>query len=478
MSAIRGRDPQPRAEQTPFYFPFIGSMGGGNVRPQPKYTMNFVKLRTFSESPIPRRAIDFIKNQISMLDYHISTKDGKEMNPRQKKDAERIMAVLSRPNSNESWRTFIEQVVEDMLVIGYATVEKREWKSNAKKPLVLFPFDGASLNLYADWDGSPTKPRYAQIDPYGQTVNFTKDQLMYIRFNPRTSTPWGLSPLEVAAQTVDYLLNAQAYAGRAASATTARKLLDLGESIDPMQLDEVRQWWRSEVEGRGHTPIIGGSKGAQSIELGAANDEALFLKWQGFLINQIANAFGLDSQKFGAVLASRATGDILDDSTDEGAIRPLAHSIAAAINGDIVEALGITDLIFEFRWTANYKDRKSLSAIHQIYLTQEVMMIDEVRKEIGLAPLPEGKGKYTLSEYRAIYGTMNQSVGTPSGVMKDMTEDGMTPTTGLQPQKGEDTSSAPSDPSKAQSSNPKSTPAAETRDKKAVNKTANPQKID
>lgn len=476
LSAFRGKTPQPRAVPSPFYFPFIGSMGGGNVKPQPKFTMNFVKLRTFSESPIPRRAIDYIKNQISMLDWHIASKDGVELTERQRKDVERIIAILSRPNKQESWRTFIEQIVEDMLVLGYASIEKREWKGNKAKPFVLFPFDGSSLNFYADWDGSANNPRYAQIDPYGRTVNFTRDQVMYIRFNPRTSTPWGLGPLEVAAQTIDYLLSVQAYAGRAASATTARKLLDLGESIDPLQLDEVRQWWRSEVEGRGHTPIIGGSKGAQSIELGAANDEALFLKWQSFLINQIANAFGLDSQKFNAVLASRATGDILDDSTDEGSIRPLAHTIAAAINCDIIEALGITDLTFEFRWTVNFKDRKSLAAIHQIYLTQDIMTIDEARKEIGLSPLPDGKGQYTLAEYRAIYAVMNQGQGAPSGVLEDEENQGMIPTTGLPPQKG--TVQQPTDQNDQQSQNQNATPAIQTRDKKPMNKTADPLKVE
>ncbi|UJF36538.1 phage portal protein [Paenibacillus hexagrammi] len=472
VSAFRGgKSPQPRAELTPFYFPFVS---GGNVRPQPKLTMNHAKLRVFSESPIPRRAIDYIKNQVSMLEWDVLTKDGKELNSRQKKDAARVKAILETPNSQESWRTFIEQIAEDMLVIGYSSIEKRDWSANKERPLVLYPFDSASLQMYSDWDGTPSKPRFAQVDGYGQMINFRDDQLIYVRNNPRTNTPWGLSPLEVAAQTIDYLLSAQAYAGRSAGNATARKLVDLGEDIDPAQLEEIRMWWRSEVEGRGHTPIIGGSKGAKSIELGATNDEGLFLKWQGFLINQVANAFGLDSQKFGAVLASRATGDILDDSTDEGAIRPLAHSIAAAINRGVIEALGIKDLKFVFRWTANYKDRKSLAAIHQIYITQDVLTIDETRAELGLPPLPEKKGQYTVAEYRAIYGVMNQGMGTPSGVLKDMSEDGMTPTTGLQPQKGEGEESAPED-----GKNPgHNTPKLETRDEKATNKTSNPLKAD
>lgn len=464
-AALTGRDPKPRANLNPLFFSFTG----GTNRPQPRTTINFTKLRAFSESPIPRRAIDYIKNQTSMLDWDLAPKNGKIPNARQKKDIARIKAILESPNSHESWRSFIEQIVEDMLVIGYASIEKRKWETNPDKPMVLYAFDSASLNIYTDWDGSPSKYRFAQIDKYGSTVNFTDDQVMYIRHNPRTSTPWGLSPLEVAAQTIDYLLQTQAYAARMASNSTPRKLIDLGEDIDQQQVHEFRLWWRNEVEGRGHTPIIGGAKGSKSIELGATNDEGLFLRWQEFLINQIANAFGMDSQKFGAVLASRATGDILDDTTDEGAIRPLAHSIAAAINREIIQVLGIQDIEFKFRWTANYKDRKSLAAIHQIYATQDLMTIDEIRSELGYPPLEDGKGKYTLSEYRAIYGALNTFTGEPAGVFEDMQKSGMDPNEGnaqmqqvLQKQTDQ---------------NQNATPKMQTRKDKPVNQTADPMKV-
>lgn len=391
--------------------------------------MNFTKLRAFSESPIPRRAIDYIKNQVSMLKWDIVAKNGNALTDEQKKKAAIVRNILEQPNRKTPWRPYIEMIVEDMLVIGHSPTEKRPWPQNKDKPMALYPFDAASLELYADWNGSENDAKYAQVDRYGHVIDFKDKEIMYLRYNPRTNTPWGLSPLEVAAQTIDYLLGTQAYAGSATSKTTAKKALDLGEDIDQEQIKEFRQWWRDEIEGRGRTPIIGGSKGAKSIELGATNDEALFLKWQQFLINQIANAFGMDSQKFGAVLASRATGDILDDATDEGAIRPLADSIAAAINLEIIQELGFTDLEIQFRWTTNYKDRKSLASIHQIYLTQDTMTIDEARAEIGLPPLPNGKGQYTLAEYRAIYGVANTSSSNlpPSGVLSDEKKTGMNP---------------------------------------------------
>lgn len=424
MAAIRGRNvagPAPRSEPNPFYFSFTS----GTNRPQPKVAVNYMKLRAFSESPIPRRAIDYLKHQVAAQHWDIVPEDGTAPNGRQKREIAIVKAILKAPNSHLSYRDLIEMIVDDMLTIGHAAVEKRLWPTNPDKPLVLYPMDAASVHLYTDWDGSPSKPRYAQIDRYGKTIDFRDDQLMYLVYNPRTNTPWGLSPLEVAAQTIDYLLNTQAYAARASSNATPRKLIDLGSNVEPDQVKEIRKWWRDEVEGRGHQPIIG-SGDAKTLELGAASDEALFLRWQQMLINQIANAFGLDAQKFSAILATKSNGDVMDDASDEGAVRPLAATIAEAINREIIRALGFKDIEFRFRWTANLKDRKSLAAIHQIYLTQEAMTIDEVRQEIGYPPLPDGKGQYTLAEYRAMFSAMNTNgTSLPGGLVNDEAKRGL-----------------------------------------------------
>lgn len=430
---MRGKQaPDSRSQPNPFFTNFTAGTG----RPQPKLQINFTKLRAFSESPIPRRAINYLKNQVASLDYGIVSVDGKALNGRQKREARMVMNVLESPNNTDSWAEWVKQTVEDMLVVGYSASEKRLWPTNSERPIVLYPFDAASLNLYTDWHGDPNTPRYAQIDRFGNVIDFRDDQLMYIRNDPRTNTPWGLSPLEVAAQTVDYLLTTQAYASRATSNATPRKLLDLGEEIDSQQVKEIRLWWRDEVEGRGHMPIIGGTKGAKSIELGASGDEELYLRWQQFLINQIANAFGMDAQKFGSVLATKSNGDVMDDSTDEGAVRPLASAIEDAINSRIIRTLGYKDIKFKFRWTANMRDRKSLAAVHQIYATQDVMTIDEIRAEIGLPPLLDGKGKYTLAEYRSIYAVQNTNAVTlPGGVASDEEKAGLNQTPSMQTDK-------------------------------------------
>ena len=66
-------------------------------------------------------------------------------------------------------------------------------------PLVLWPVDGASIRMNLEWDGSPQSQRYMQVNDQSganSQIKLDDDELIYIRLNPRTHTPFGLGPLE------------------------------------------------------------------------------------------------------------------------------------------------------------------------------------------------------------------------------------------------------------------------------------------
>jgi hypothetical protein len=186
----------------------------------------------------------------------------------------------------------------------------------------------------------------------------------------------------------------------------------LGAEITDPQLREFRAYWQNEVEGRSNTPIIGGTDDVKSVELGASNDQSLYLQWQSYLVAIIANAFGLDAMKFGSTLGiSRSAGETMDSMSDEGAIRPLAHQLEHYMT-QLMALFGLDGVAeFKFKFVTSMDDRKSIGAIHQLYGQLDVLTINEIRHEIGLDPLPKdpetGKsiGDLTVSSYRAKYGT-------------------------------------------------------------------------
>lgn len=428
FNIFRGTPPAPKAIMQPFYFQFLSPTTGV---PTANSQMSAQQLRAFSESVIPRRAINYIRDQVSRLDYEFYTRPGVKLTAQQKKSLDALRSVLFTPNPDDNFQSFLGQLIEDMLVIGWGIAEVREYVGHPTQPYILYPVDAASLQVYLDWDGNPNTRRYAQFDLHGEKVDFKPHQLLVFKQTPRSNTPFGLSPLEVAIQQIQYFLDAQVYAGRTASNATPKKLLNLGKDSELTQVKEFRTYFKQEIEGSSHLPIIGGTDGVSSIDLGLVGDQALFLEWQKMLIATIASAFGLDLMKFNITLGvTHSTGDTMDDISDESAIRPMAHQIEHVVNQKLLAYFGLSGLVdFRFLFTASYTDRKSLAVIHQIYGQLDVMTINQMRRENGWEELPndpktgKSKGDFTVSEYRAIYGGQ-VSLMDSVGVDNDMGTDG------------------------------------------------------
>ena len=78
-------------------------------------------------------------------------------------------------------------------------------------------------------------------------VPLNDDELIYIRLNPRTHTPFGLGRLEVAFETISQFLSANRYAGRLASNSVVQYALWL-QDLDPAQHDRLIRWWQDEMK--------------------------------------------------------------------------------------------------------------------------------------------------------------------------------------------------------------------------------------
>jgi HK97 family phage portal protein len=366
----------------------------GQLLPKPT-PMN---LRRFGETPVVRRAINVIKDRIAAMDWQVKVRRG--VQPGEIVDAAGKIAALRRaleePNATDSFRTLIEQAIEDALTGGFGAIEM-EPTGEDERPAMLWPVDGATIRINAKWDGRTESPRYAQVmtgQMESNAINLRDDQLMYIRMNPRSFTPFGLGPLEVAFETVNQFLSAHRFAGKLAANSVAQYALWLNEAT-PMQHDRLIRWWQDEIEGTGRVPLISTEQKPEVLRFAQGTDADLRLAWQEFLIRMVANAFGLPPLLLGLESdVNRSTAAELADEAFRGAILPLAQLLAGHLTRDLfAKCIGWREFEFVFN-DLDARDEETELAVQVQLLQAGVLTVDEVRAMRGLAPLTkDGAGQ-------------------------------------------------------------------------------------
>jgi len=367
--------------------PYSPGRAGQNLTPKP----TAANLRKFAETPVARRAINVVKDKIASMDWKIKLRRG--YSNAETPDANERMRTLRRcleePNVTDSFRTLFEQVLEDLLVGGFGAVEV-EGTGDESRPFHLWTVDGASIQIDATWDGNPNKPHYAQARGGVGAKNLAPlldDELMYIRLNPRSHTPFGLGRLEVAFESVNQFLTANRYAGRLASNSVVQYALWLNEAT-PEQHDRLIRWWQDEIEGTGRVPILSSEQKPEVLRFAGGTDADLRIQWQEFLIVMIANAFELPPMMLGLQKdVNRSTAGEMADEAFQSAVIPVAKLLAEHINRDIfAKKLGWREFEFSFNDLAARDEMEELK-IQTDLLSAGVVTVDEVREWRGLPKL-------------------------------------------------------------------------------------------
>ena len=361
---------------------------GNTVNALPKPTA--ANLRKFAELPYVRRAINIVKDRVASMEWTVSLRADVSPTPENQALLKALKRTLQSPNPVDSLRTVLEQVLEDVLVGGFGAVEI-ETTGDPARPVRLWPVDGATVQMVPGWSSDAEEPRYLQ-----QTGRVGADalqplldrELMYVRLNARTHTPFGLGRVEVAFDTVNQLLQANRYAGKLASNAVVQYALWLDEAT-PVEHERLIRWWQDEVEGTGQVPILSSETKPEVLRFAGGTDADLRLQWQEFLLRVIATAFDLPPMFLGVASdVNRSTAAELSEQAFQTAVLPVANLIAEHLTKDVFEkALGLPDVEFSF---SNKARDEIAEAQLQIQLLQAgVYTVDYVRGLRGLGPLAD-----------------------------------------------------------------------------------------
>ncbi len=380
--------PQPAARALPAVLQPWRPQGVGAL---PKPTA--ANLRRMAEQPVVRRAINLVKDRVVNMRWQVALKPSLKRN----RHTDARLAVLQRlmdaPNPQDSFRTLVEPVLEDIIVGGFGSVEI-EHTGTPGEPVRLWPIDGATIQVDAAWNGDPEVPRYAHAaNPFSlsDAQPLLDRELMYIRLNPRTHTPLGLGRVEVAFETVNQFLSAHRYAGRLASNSVVQYALWLDEAT-PAQHERLIRWWQDEVEGTGQVPILSTDSKPEVLRFGQGTDADLRLDWQEFLVRVIANAFDMPPMFLGLEAdVNRSTATELSAQSFESAVLPVSSLLANHITRDVFDrALGWDE--FQFQFVTEARDEATEVALQVQLLNAGILSVDEVRAQRGLGPKPPVAG--------------------------------------------------------------------------------------
>ena len=143
IGRMRSGSPERRRTQP---LPSILSVHGPRPDTLPKATP--ANLRRFGETPVARKAINTIKDRLVGMRWDIQPRSSRQA--RELPDGPERIRILSanldHPNPDDSFRSLIEPVVEDVIVGGFGAIEIQN-TGDPEQPLLLWPVDGATIKI-------------------------------------------------------------------------------------------------------------------------------------------------------------------------------------------------------------------------------------------------------------------------------------------------------------------------------------------
>lgn len=352
---------------------------------------NVRQLRHWSEnSEFLRAAIDIRKGQVSSADWDIVPYDpGK---PYPKRIQRQLRELFDLPNpKNESFQTFIESVVEDILVLDAGAIEIE--RNLRLEPVWLWPVDGSEIKVSKVWDGDPMEPRYFWWPDYQERAELLNQDMLYIMQRPSTRRVVGLGNVEVLKMAIDAELKGSNYNANQVSTAASDGIFDLGENARPEQVEKFKSYWFSEVAGKAATAFWGGTKGASWIDLRKGNRDMQFMEWQQYLIHKVAAVFEMHPADLGFTeTVNRATAEVQDAQTNERGAKRLLGTVQSHLTREVVwdPRYGGRANNLCFRFTKlNMRESLGDAKVDQIHVDSFVDSVNAIRKGKGQEPFPD-----------------------------------------------------------------------------------------
>lgn len=351
--------------------------------------VNVAQFRNWADhSELVRGAIDIRRGQVAVAEWDILPADPER--PYSENLQARIKRLFDTPNpTRNSFRSFTEPVLEDVLVLDAGSIEKvRNLRGQVAQ---LWYVDGGEIKVSKYWDGEEDEPRYFWYPDGRARASWKNEDFVYVMSRPSTHRVVGLATLEILKNTIDAELNGSSYNARQVTSAAPDGMLDLGEGVRPNQVEQFKSYWLAEVAGKGAMAILGGSRGAKFVPFRQSNRDMQFVEWQNYLLRKTALVFQLAAQDLNSVVdVNRASAAVFQENTEDRGLRPLLGLVADYYTREIVwdEGFGGRDNNLKFAFTRlNQRETLDAAKVQDIQTAGiPTRVVNELRKKDGLEP--------------------------------------------------------------------------------------------
>ena len=358
-----------------------------------KKIVDFKTLREFSERyDVARACINRRKRQVEAVSWSIAPLNPAEKAEKYQKDIERVKKFLDMPGGKYArFREFVDEMVEDLLVLDAAVIFKDKEESELKK---LITVDAATIRLRVYKDGSTPEPpdiAYEQWIRGEKVAEFTTDEMIYLMLNPRSNSPYGLAPLETLILGVDAALKSQLYNSSILSeGNIPEGFFTLPESWTPDQIKEFQNWFDAMIAGnprfQSRIKFMPGGKGVGFIPA-KKPEEMRFLEYEKWLLLKTCALFDVPPEEIGFTEEmSRATAQVQQEVSTKAGLLPILQVLKEFFDDIVQIDLGCPYLQFSW-YSLDKKDELRDAQITERLIPLGLVSADEWRQQNDLPPI-------------------------------------------------------------------------------------------
>lgn len=366
----------------------------GTPRSKPGAGISFATLRKFSvQYDVARAAINRRKRQLNQLDWDISNADPDDKTDRKKETKALKQQFVKIGGYRVRFRELMDVMVEDLLVLDAVAIYKRP--TRAGQLYNLLPVDASTIKLNVDDAGmtpAPPAVAYEQWIRGKQVAEFTADEMYYEMLNPRTNTPYGLSPLESLILGVSAALKSEVFnVNMLTEGNIPEGLFGVPPEWTPDQIKEFQLLWDAAVAGdasaNNKLKFVPSGPGATGYQPTVKPEDMRYKELQEWLMKKTCMLFEIQPQELGFTdTVNKSTGEVQQDIGFRTGLRPLAMFFEEIFTDVLQVDMGYPDLRFHFQGLDDV-DEKAQAEIAEIEIRSGQRTVDEIRSERGWDPL-------------------------------------------------------------------------------------------